>query len=148
MRVKMSKQPPTRTYCKRNRPLPYCHQNCRTPRHWKLTQDHRTTRPPPSAWKRLLFWCTMRVFRYPYQFVRVLFFPFNFKGGMWGLIVLITDHYLSIYLKRIIVSVKSCMLDSFCLREERQSYIWFYLIIYNFMTTYAYEHIHVPMDWT
>ena len=27
---------PTRTYCKRNRPLPYCNQNCRTPRHWKL----------------------------------------------------------------------------------------------------------------
>ena len=24
---------PTRTYCKRNRPLPYCNQNCRTPRH-------------------------------------------------------------------------------------------------------------------
>ena len=38
---------PTRTYCKRNRPLPYCNQNCRTPRHWKLTQRHRTTRPPP-----------------------------------------------------------------------------------------------------
>ena len=38
--------PPTRTYCKRNRPLPYCYQNCRTPRHWKFTQDHRTTRPP------------------------------------------------------------------------------------------------------
>ena len=38
---------PTRTCCKRNRPLPYCNQNCRTPRHWKFTQDHRTTRPPP-----------------------------------------------------------------------------------------------------
>ena len=38
---------PTRTYCKRNRPLPYCNQNCRTPRHWKFTQHHRTTRPPP-----------------------------------------------------------------------------------------------------
>ena len=37
---------PTRTYCKRNRPLPYCNQNCRTPRHWKFTQRHRTTRPP------------------------------------------------------------------------------------------------------
>ena len=31
---------PTRTYCKRNRPLPYCNQNCRTPRHWKFTQHH------------------------------------------------------------------------------------------------------------
>ena len=39
---------PTRTYCKRNRPLPYCNQNCRTPRHWKLTQHHRTTRPPQT----------------------------------------------------------------------------------------------------
>ena len=38
---------PTRTYCKRNRPLPYCNQICRTPRHWKVTQHHRTTRPPP-----------------------------------------------------------------------------------------------------
>ena len=37
----------TRTYCKRNRPLPYCNQSCRTPRHWKFTQHHRTTRPPP-----------------------------------------------------------------------------------------------------
>ena len=46
MRVKMSKPPPTRSYCKRNRPLPYCIQNCRTPRHWKFTQHHRTTRPP------------------------------------------------------------------------------------------------------
>ena len=37
---------PTRTYCKHNRPLPYYHPNCRTPRHWKFTQYHRTTRPP------------------------------------------------------------------------------------------------------
>ena len=37
---------PTRTHCKRNRPLPYCNQNCRMPRHWKFTQHHRTTRPP------------------------------------------------------------------------------------------------------
>ena len=41
----------TRTYCKCNRPLPYYHPNCRTPRHWKFTQDHRTTQPP-----RLLWW--------------------------------------------------------------------------------------------
>ena len=38
---------PTRIHCKCNRPLPYYHPNCRTPRYWKLTQDHRTTRPPP-----------------------------------------------------------------------------------------------------
>ena len=42
---------PTRTYCKRNRPLPYCNQNCRTPRHWKFTQYYRTTRPPHSLWE-------------------------------------------------------------------------------------------------
>ena len=41
---------PTRTYCKRSRPLPYCHPNCRTPRHWKFTQHHRTT--PPSSGER------------------------------------------------------------------------------------------------
>ena len=38
---------PTRTYYKSSRPLPYCNPNCRTPRHWKFTQHHRTTRPPP-----------------------------------------------------------------------------------------------------
>ena len=37
---------PTRTYCKRCRPLPYCNPNSRTPWHWKFTQHHRTTRPP------------------------------------------------------------------------------------------------------
>ena len=37
----------TRTYCKHNRPLPYYNPNCRMPRHWKFTQDHRITRPPP-----------------------------------------------------------------------------------------------------
>ena len=36
---------PTRTYCKRSRPLPYCYPNCSTPRYWKFTQHHRTTRP-------------------------------------------------------------------------------------------------------
>ena len=39
---------PTRPYYKRSRPLPYCNPNCRTPWHWKFTQHHRTTRPPPS----------------------------------------------------------------------------------------------------
>ena len=39
---------PTRTYYKHSRPLPYCNPNCRTPRHWKFTQHHRTTRPPPN----------------------------------------------------------------------------------------------------
>ena len=40
---------PTRTYCKCSRSLPYCNPNCRTPRHWKFTQHHRTTRPPPTT---------------------------------------------------------------------------------------------------
>ena len=34
---------PTRTYYKRSKPLPCCNPNCRTPRHWKFTQHHRTT---------------------------------------------------------------------------------------------------------
>ena len=39
---------PTRTYCMRNRPLPYNFpQFCRTLRHWKFTQHLRTTRPSP-----------------------------------------------------------------------------------------------------
>ena len=42
---------PTRTCCKRNRPLPYYHLNCRTPRHWKFTQHHRTSRPPPKLFE-------------------------------------------------------------------------------------------------
>ena len=50
-RVKMSKQPRTRTYCKRSRPLPYYHSNCRTPRHWKFTKHHRTTRPSPARYR-------------------------------------------------------------------------------------------------
>ena len=45
---------PTITYCKHNRPLPYCNQNCRTPRHWKFTQHHRTTRPPPLLKRSLM----------------------------------------------------------------------------------------------
>ena len=40
---------PTCTYCKCSRPLPYCNPNCKTPRHWKFTQHHRITRPPPSS---------------------------------------------------------------------------------------------------
>ena len=39
---------PTHTYCKHYRPLTYYHPKCRTPRHWKFTQDNRTTRPPPD----------------------------------------------------------------------------------------------------
>ena len=51
---------PTRTYYKCSKPLSYCYPNCRTPRHWKFTQHHRTTHPggdnhcqfsdTPNAW--------------------------------------------------------------------------------------------------
>ena len=30
---------PTRTYCKHNRPLPYCLPNCRTPRNLKFSTE-------------------------------------------------------------------------------------------------------------
>ena len=43
---------PIRTYCKRNRPLPYYDPNCRTPWHWKFTQGHRTTRPPQAKMRK------------------------------------------------------------------------------------------------
>ena len=48
---------PSRTYCKRNRPLSYCNQNCRTPRQWKFTQHHRTTRPPSYMGVNLETYC-------------------------------------------------------------------------------------------
>ena len=37
---------PSRTYCKRSRPLPYSFPNKQDARYWKVTQHHRTTRPP------------------------------------------------------------------------------------------------------
>ena len=46
VRKKRTKTTPTRTDCYRSRPLSNYNPNCRTPRHWKLTQHHRTTRPP------------------------------------------------------------------------------------------------------
>ena len=39
----MRETTPTRTYCKRSRPLPYCIQLSKSPRHWKFTQHRRTT---------------------------------------------------------------------------------------------------------
>ena len=32
--------------------LALLYPNCRTPRHWKFTQDHRTTQPPPPPEKK------------------------------------------------------------------------------------------------
>ena len=49
---------PSCTYCKRNWLLPNYDPNCRTPRHWKFTQDHRTARPPailPDLWPFVIF---------------------------------------------------------------------------------------------
>ena len=60
MRIKMSKQPHPHL-CKHNRPLPYCQPNCRTPRHWKFTQYHRTTRPPHIMIRTLYFICIIFV---------------------------------------------------------------------------------------
>ena len=42
----MSKQPPPAPTARAVGPCPTLIQTSRTPRHWKLTQDHRTTRPP------------------------------------------------------------------------------------------------------
>ena len=48
MRVKMSKQPPPAPIASAIGPCPTLIQTSRTPRHWKVTQDHRTTRPLPG----------------------------------------------------------------------------------------------------
>ena len=52
MRVKMSKQPPPAPTARAVGPCPTLIQTSRTPRHWKFTQDHRTTRPPPTSKRR------------------------------------------------------------------------------------------------
>ena len=52
---------PTRTYCKRTRPLPYCNPNCRTPRHWKFAQHHRITRPPQTTCDFIYVYLTLSV---------------------------------------------------------------------------------------
>ena len=61
---------PTRTYCKRSRPLAHWHQNCRTPRHWKITQGHRTTRPPTTFYHldsmgSVFFFCSLVAMNLP-----------------------------------------------------------------------------------
>ena len=33
-------------------------------------------------------------------------------------------------------------------QENKVNYLFIYLFIHNFMTTYTYKYIHVPMDWT
>ena len=49
MREKMSKQPPPAPTASVVGPCPTLIQVSRTPRHWKFTQRHRTTRPPPRT---------------------------------------------------------------------------------------------------
>ena len=49
MRVKMSKQLPPAPTAGAVGPCPTLIQTSRTPRHWKFTQDHRTTRQPPFS---------------------------------------------------------------------------------------------------
>ena len=53
---KMSKQPPPAPTASAVGPCPTVIQISRTPRHWKFTQHHRTTRPPP-----LLYTCVWKV---------------------------------------------------------------------------------------
>ena len=51
---KMSKQPPSAPTASAVGPCPTDIQISRTPRHWKFTQHHRTTRPPPHCLGYLL----------------------------------------------------------------------------------------------
>ena len=46
----MSKQPPPAPTASAVGPCPTLLQISTTPRNWKLTQHHRTTRPPPQCW--------------------------------------------------------------------------------------------------
>ena len=48
----MSKQPPPAPTARAVGPCPTLIQTTRTPEHWKFTQDHLTTRPPPSKYTR------------------------------------------------------------------------------------------------
>ena len=49
----MSKQPPPAPTARAVGPCPTLIQTSRTPRHWKFTQDHRTTRPPSVTFKNV-----------------------------------------------------------------------------------------------
>ena len=52
MREKLSKQPPPAPTASTVGPCPTIIHIRRTPRHWKFTQNHRTTRPPPMPFQR------------------------------------------------------------------------------------------------
>ena len=49
----MSKQPPPAPTASAVGPCPTKIKICRTPRHWKFTQHHRTTRPPLIAYSSM-----------------------------------------------------------------------------------------------
>ena len=92
---------PTRTYYKRSRPLPYCNSNCRTPQHWKFTQHHRTTRPPPGC---------VDIFSLVYHF----FFSF-LSPSLWE-----TARYGLEYCLKGPLSLKQPTIFSFKIREKSE----------------------------
>ena len=61
MREKISKQPPPAPTASATGPCPTIIQISRTPRHWKITQHHRTTRPPPVE-DHLITQCRLTIF--------------------------------------------------------------------------------------
>ena len=52
-REKMSKPHPTAPTASAVGPCPTLIQVSRTPRHWKITQHHRTTRPSPDSFRTI-----------------------------------------------------------------------------------------------
>ena len=54
---------PTRTTASEVGPCPTINQISRTPRHWKFTQHHRTTRPPPESRKIQCWFMTLNLGR-------------------------------------------------------------------------------------
>ena len=40
-------------------------------------------------------------------------FPFGIEGGIWDVIILIPDHYLSTYFTEVILMLKACVLAIF-----------------------------------
>ena len=66
----------TRTYYKRRRPLSYYHPKCRTPRHWKFTQDYRTTAPPTRQYLMVIQTILIRIASFRcFNFVAFFFTP-------------------------------------------------------------------------
>ena len=54
--------------------------------------------------KKLFIRFTIDYFTNAYQFLRVSFFPpFGLQSGMWNCIILIPDHWLSIYLTQAVI---------------------------------------------